>query len=315
MSTSHAPAVQPAGKTAVRIATSIRAGHSLQTVATPSMRTVVPVPCPRLSTDSAPRFDARMPGHGCGLQELVHVRQDGVERSGDSSRQREQFDETKSRKSVRVGDRQRISHGSWPGCKKQSCVSALLTLILLLVGAAPATADNIIMNPGFEAGTLYWTFTGAGYIHSADGYDPSHSGSWEAYLNAYPGYGTISQVVATVPGDLYNISFWISSNGGNGTIYSEFGGIDGFDVASPAVGFYTYTEETYTAVAAADTTTFVIGGYGITATYFFDDVSVEQATPEPATLHSSLLAYILLGLTIFNRVWHPSIRRGDAALR
>jgi hypothetical protein len=187
---------------------------------------------------------------------------------------------------------------------------SILAVMLLFVGAAPAAADNIIMNPGFEAGTVYWTFTGAGYIHSADGYDPSHSGSWEAYLNAYPGYGTISQVVATVPGDIYNISFWISSNGGNGTIYSKFGSTIGFDASSPAVGFYYYTEETYTATADADTSTFVIGGNGITATYFFDDVSVEQATPEPGTLPLSLLAFSFLGLATVNRYWRLLRRKG-----
>lgn len=176
-----------------------------------------------------------------------------------------------------------------------------LTIIFCAALVALTRANaNLITNSGFENTSTVlsdWHFTDSGGVHVADGLDPSHSGTQLAYVNAYPGYGTISQDVATIPGVAYLIEFWVASNGGDGNIYASFGSTVGYmegpsttDLNSPN---FTYRFRSFQAIAADVITTFTFGGYGITATYFLDDVSITRVPEMAGTL--PLLAFAMLG--------------------
>lgn len=171
-------------------------------------------------------------------------------------------------------------------------VLAVIPLIAMPVEQARAAAlcmlvpGNLLSDCGFEDGSDAWSFTASGGINGIPSHGPAHSGDIEAYVNAYPGYGTISQTVATIPGHLYRVDFWLASNGGNGVVGSSFAAVQGYTQYNPPVpDLYVYVEIAYTVVASDAASTLVIGGSGLTGTFFIDDVSVQdQSVPEPATL-------------------------------
>ena len=87
-----------------------------------------------------------------------------------------------------------------------------LTLSVTSGGGGTCTAAQKIANPGFESGTTGWSAT-AGVIgqYGSSG-EPTHSGTWDAWLD---GYGqshtdTLSQSV-TIPSGCtnYTLSFWL----------------------------------------------------------------------------------------------------------
>jgi hypothetical protein len=86
------------------------------------------------------------------------------------------------------------------------------TFTLTVSSAGGCTAAQKIANPGFESGSTGWSAT-AGVIgqYGSSG-EPTHSGTWDAWLD---GYGqshtdTLSQSV-TIPSGCsnYTLSFWL----------------------------------------------------------------------------------------------------------
>lgn len=82
--------------------------------------------------------------------------------------------------------------------------------------AAGNNGTNLIANPGFETGTTDpWFLVGvaglpyAGYVANSTT-SPPHSGNWCFYDGAVGGVDGISQVLPTVPGTKYMVTFWIS---------------------------------------------------------------------------------------------------------
>jgi hypothetical protein len=90
--------------------------------------------------------------------------------------------------------------------------------------ATACTAAQKIANPGFESGTSGWSST-AGVIGQNAPYEPTHSGSWNAWLD---GYGTthtdsVSQSI-TIPGGCsnYTLSFWLHIDTSEGTTTTAY---------------------------------------------------------------------------------------------
>ncbi|HKB71081.1 MAG TPA: hypothetical protein VKH46_09575, partial [Thermoanaerobaculia bacterium] len=84
------------------------------------------------------------------------------------------------------------------------------TASVSLTVTSGGTAQQLLLNPGFESGNVSWTAT-SGVIDSSTG-EPAHSGSWKAWLN---GYGsthtdTLYQQVA-IPSNVTTatLSFWL----------------------------------------------------------------------------------------------------------
>ncbi|HVX66631.1 MAG TPA: hypothetical protein VHA11_08520 [Bryobacteraceae bacterium] len=78
-----------------------------------------------------------------------------------------------------------------------------LLLVSLLFPFA-STAASIVVNPGFENGKTNWSVTGLNTVSHSAFYDGTHS-LW-AGLSA-----TASQTVTTVPGQSYDLSFWLAN--------------------------------------------------------------------------------------------------------
>jgi hypothetical protein len=73
--------------------------------------------------------------------------------------------------------------------------------------AAATCSGQLIRNPGFESGPVYWTAP-AGVITNSSSESP-HSGSWDAVLGILGGTQTISQTITIPFGCQATLSFWL----------------------------------------------------------------------------------------------------------
>lgn len=155
-----------------------------------------------------------------------------------------------------------------------------------LVAALPASAQNLVANGGFEAGSLTgWSgsiltnpFSG---VYCGDA-GSAPEGGCEAFLGTFGTTDMLSQVLNTVAGQAYTVSFSFQSDGSTPSSFSvSLGGQTVYDVTSPAASAVQTLSFTTTATAAASNLVFTFNndpGY-----FYLDGVSV-SAVPEPASL-------------------------------
>jgi hypothetical protein len=191
--------------------------------------------------------------------------------------------------------------------------AAMSAVVLAGLGTMSARA-NLVANPGFEADNTSsgpvtpptdWMASGNA---GADDSFP-HSGSNDGYLAD----GSLSQVLATMAGATYTISFWVGIDDLTlffdpaATFTATFGGtpVAGTPIAPAEVGFPpSYAEFTGTATAAGANTTLSFTGLinGADGPWYLDDIDVELAVPEPASVLFLLPALAALGLGRLRRV-------------
>ena len=177
--------------------------------------------------------------------------------------------------------------------------SASLTLTLLTVGAmiaAPAQAQNMVTNPGFETGDLTgYTSSGSAFLALGP-----HSGTYAATVNSQTSPSRLSQNIATVAGNTYNVSFFlwnrddVNGNSALNEFQASFAGFQGVDVVNAAT--FNYKQFNFTAVATGPSSilTFAVPSRGF---FWLDDLSVTAAAPVPeASSVVSLGLLLLLGL-------------------
>lgn len=172
--------------------------------------------------------------------------------------------------------------------KAAACLALLLAL--------PASATNIVVNPGFEQGIAGWTMHHFSAVsdpkwllaggHSVIGWnclggdclDTLHRGSY------------VSQLLATTPGQQYDLGFWIQSLQGDAA-YSVFWDGKLLDTRPAANGAKFAVG--YTALVATTSTTLLeVHGRNTPRLIAFDDFSVVPtlvkwpvaAVPEPGAL-------------------------------
>ena len=195
-----------------------------------------------------------------------------------------------------------------------------------------STSGNVVTNCGFESGSFSgWGVTGNlygginGNYVGVDNGNPN-SGNYEAYFGAPSTYGqtssgnmygpvtTLSQTLAALPGQYYEVSFYLDNNGCSVTdgCPNEYNYFDAsFDGALLTKQFnlpYSGTYDEYVFVLA---TTGGMNPYNSDLLqfdftndddlFYFDDVTVTSlgATPEPASF--LLVAPVLGGLWLARR--------------
>jgi uncharacterized protein YfaP (DUF2135 family) len=144
-------------------------------------------------------------------------------------------------------------------------------------GAAGAGV-NLVQNGGFETATFSgWTTTAAslGSDFDVGTAGPPHSGYYDVALGALSYIpDSISQTLATVPGDTYTLSYWVSHDSTNAeNDFQVFWGGNSVQNLSN-VSAFGWTNYTFTETAASATTVLKFSAYEVPAWFFLDDVSV-----------------------------------------
>jgi hypothetical protein len=161
-------------------------------------------------------------------------------------------------------------------------------------------SQQLVQNGGFETGTFSgWTESGR---HSAleellVSTNPQvvHSGNYGAALGAPSSLGYLSQTLTTTPGQLYMLSFWLSSNGETPNQFTaSWNGNTLFDESDiPAL---VWTNCVYEVSATSSSTVLQFGGMDQPWFLGLDDVSVVPVV-EPRFLSASRAA------GVFNCSW------------
>lgn len=117
-------------------------------------------------------------------------------------------------------------------------------VVAVLGISSQASAGNLVMNGSFETGDFTgWTQFGntgfTGVQGNFAGVNPE-DGSFQAYFGPVGSLGGISQDLATVAGQSYDISFYLYNFGGTPSEYSaQFGSTVLTDVVNPPGFGYT----------------------------------------------------------------------------
>jgi|tagenome__1003787_1003787.scaffolds.fasta_scaffold19808900_1 hypothetical protein len=180
--------------------------------------------------------------------------------------------------------------------------SKLLTTAAVAIAtiglSAPAHAVELVTNGGFETGNFAgWTQSGnTGFTSVTSDATYVHSGTYGAALGPVGSQGELSQLLNTVSGQTYNISFWLRNDGGTPNSFDAFFGSNHLltTIDQGASAFFNYT---YTATGSSPTL-LRFDFQQNPAFWGLDDVSVQGpagAVPEPATWMTMLLGFAGIG--------------------
>jgi len=188
----------------------------------------------------------------------------------------------------------------------------LILGLALLTGWSGAARANLIVNGGFETGSLSpaWSVTGNGI--AIDSAFPN-SGSFDASFGAAstdPNPGVLSQTIATMPGQAYDLSFALLDESGVflNTFTVTLGNFNTVITGDQSGGSYvTFDFSIPGSDITALSTDLQFLGLNDFAAWNLDDVSLDAVTavPEPTAaiiLGSGLLALLLLGGPTWRRV-------------
>jgi hypothetical protein len=164
--------------------------------------------------------------------------------------------------------------------------------ILACALAHPASAQNLVQNPGFESTpdggantSPDWTLDASSDTTYVSGEGTAHSGIWAVEFAATDAagatQGTLSQAITTAPSTYYTVSFFLANEGGpHNTFLATFGGQTVLSLTD--ANAFAYTQFTATIRATSASSVLAFTAQQDPADFLLDDVSVE-AGPLPVT--------------------------------
>ena len=166
---------------------------------------------------------------------------------------------------------------------------------------------DLITNGGFETGTFSgWTVTNAASGSQVGVGNHVHSGAHNAYFGGTTigSYDSITQTIATTPGDTYELDFWLSnlSPVGQCDFFVSWNGSVVAGSGQLNAAAYGYKLFTFNLIATGSSTDLEFSGYNYPNAFTLDDVSLTDVTPaapvpEPASFF--LFAFGAAWLVIF----------------
>ncbi|MGB7758481.1 MAG: carbohydrate binding domain-containing protein [Bryobacteraceae bacterium] len=168
----------------------------------------------------------------------------------------------------------------------RTTLTGVAVVLFLVCGAARA---DLITNGGFETGDFTgWTVTGANLLNVNYGISnivPEDGVYCAWFSGSATGLTYLSQTIATVPGQLYDASVWISYTMKSATtneLQFWWGGIEELDGSAPSSMPWTSLSNQFTATSTSTTITF---GFESQPSGWFavDDLEVDPV-PEPQAM-------------------------------
>jgi carbohydrate binding protein with CBM4/9 domain len=160
---------------------------------------------------------------------------------------------------------------------------------LALCFASHATA-NLVTNGGFETGDLTgWTQSGNTGNTGVNTSNP-YTGSYSAFAGPAGTYGFLSQTLATTPGSLYDLDFWLTKpREGSPTAWRAT--LDGVGVEVLGGPKFDWTHFTFPGfLATTGATTLEFGFINDPGFFYLDDVSVNASARVPESFPTIWLA-------------------------
>lgn len=175
------------------------------------------------------------------------------------------------------------------------------------VAAVPASAAELVTNGGFETGNFSgWTLGGNTGFTGVTGGAVANTGSFGAFLGPVGSTGTLSQILNTVAGTQYSVSFDLRNTGGIPNFFDVIAdGTSVFQLANSGGFPSTYTSFTgFLFTAATNATSLQIVYRQDPGFWHLDNVSVQgqlAAVPEPGTWALMLVGFGAVGTAMRSR--------------
>jgi hypothetical protein len=165
----------------------------------------------------------------------------------------------------------------------------LIIAALVCACAGPVAATNIVRNPGFEQGVANWDFDhfvlgpSPLWAHTDPGMARLTYCASESCLTTLNAGGYIGQLLATTPGQYYDLSFWVRSYTGESRLSVFWDGVMLTETGTPNGPMLQYSFSGL--VASANATLLQLHGYNSLDQHMsFDDFSVVQTAAASAPM-------------------------------
>jgi hypothetical protein len=177
-----------------------------------------------------------------------------------------------------------------------------LAILVLLSLSGVCHASSIVTNGGFETGDFTgWTSSG-NMSDTFVGTDTPHSGIFAADLGPSPTGGFLTELLPTVAGETYSLTYWLQNEGGTPDAFSaSWNGSTLPGSVLTEVGGFRYIEYAFANLHATSNITPLRFSFEETPSFWhLDDVSV-QRSPEPASLALFIGGMIACGILRFSQ--------------
>ena len=143
-----------------------------------------------------------------------------------------------------------------------------------------ASGSNAVSNGGFESGLAGWSISGdTAYVSAGP---PAHGGTRSLALGTVSGTTLVSRTITTVPGQSYQVEFWLDNSGGTPNRFQATWNGASLLALNNAPG-QGYTHYSFTVVAGGPSATLGFEAQQVPGFWHLDDVAVTD-TPANLTL-------------------------------